>query len=418
MSGRGFDWSAQPSGHTLSDLSAIAVEIARMYLRESGRRDAADLAEAADAELVRRLGLVDGGGRLTNAGSLLFAAAPAVGIDYMRREVPGADSINRVRAAGPLLKQIADVEQACRFANNIHRVMLGFTQARVRSIPSRAVREAILNGVVHRDWLSSQPTTIEHLADQMTVTSPGGFIGGVSPSNIITRPAQPRYPSLADALASLRLAGREGAGVDMMIRHMLAAGLPPPAFSEIGGAYVRVSLFGGPPDPAMLRFVASVEPPVSGADAEPLLVLNHLIHRVWIDSGSAAPVLQRSEAESAAALKRVSGMTGAGHPVIVPVGGVPAGHSPAYRLSDRVREVFAHRPSLAGSPEGREASMIRWARRRGRISSTEAADITGLTVPYCGRLLAGLARAGLLTGSRPNGRGRGFHYLPVDSGAA
>ena len=52
----------------------------------------------------------------------------------------------------------------------------------------------------------------------------------------------------------------------MMIRQMLAAGRPPPEFSEIGGPYVRVILFGGPPDPAMFRFIGAVEPRVSGSD--------------------------------------------------------------------------------------------------------------------------------------------------------
>ena len=87
-----------------------------------------------------------------------------------------------------------------------------------------------MNGVVHRDWHSPQPITVEHIGDQMIVTSPGGFIGGVSATNIITHPAVPRYRSLAEAMASLRLAEREGTGVDRMIRNMLAIGQPAPEF--------------------------------------------------------------------------------------------------------------------------------------------------------------------------------------------
>ena len=48
----------------------------------------------------------------------------------------------------------------------------------------------------------------------LTVTSPGGFIGGITPANIITHPAVPRYRSLAEAMATLRLGEREGIGVD------------------------------------------------------------------------------------------------------------------------------------------------------------------------------------------------------------
>lgn len=67
------------------------------------------------------------------------------------------------------------------------------------------------------------------------MTSSGGFIGGITPSNIITHPAVPRYRSLAEAMASLWLGEREGIGVDRMVRDMLAIGRPEPGISEIAG---------------------------------------------------------------------------------------------------------------------------------------------------------------------------------------
>ena len=413
LHGLGHDWSAQPSGHTLSDVSPIAVEIARRYLRRSAHRDATDLADTTDEDLIRRLNLVDGGGRLTNAGSLLFVATADIGIDYIRRDVPGGDSTNRVCGSGPLLKQIADVEQAAADANRIRHVPLGFVVRRIRSIPSLVIREAIVNGVVHRDWHSLQPTTVEHIGDQMIVTSPGGFIGGVSPTNIITHPAVPRYRSLAEAMASLRLAEREGIGVDRMIRNMLAIGRPAPEFHEVPGPYVRVSLVGGDPDHVMIGFLDAMEPEESDKDVDLLLILKRLVNRGWIDAHSVAPVLQRSVTESGAALHRVEQVTSSGSPIIVLVRGVPVGHAPAYRLSDDSRNVLAHLLEPTRTPEGRESVILDWARSRGRVSSTEVADLTGITVVYSGKLLGSLADNGLLVGSRPKRIGRGFHYLPT-----
>ena len=412
----GYDWSAQPSGHTLADISPIAVEIARRYLRRSNHRDATDLADAGDGDLIRRLNVVDGRGRLTNAGSLLFVATPAIGIDYLRRDVPGGDSTNRVRGRGPLLSQIADVEKAAADANRTRHVPLGFVVRRTRSIPPLVIREAIVNGVVHRDWHSPQPTTVEHIGDQMTVTSPGGFIGGVSVDNIITHPAAPRYRSLAEAVASLRLAEREGIGVDRMIRDMLAAGRPVPGFYEIPGPYVRVGLDGGEPDHHMIRFLDATEPAASDEDVDLLLILEHLITSGWVDAPSVAPVLQRSAAESATALRRVESVTSSGSPVIVQLHGVPPDQPPAYRLSDHSRNVLAHRLGRNRTPDRREAIILDWAQSRGRVSSTEVADLCAITVVYAGKLLASLADDGLLIGSRPRRIGRGFHYLPLHSG--
>ena len=48
-----------------------------------------------------------------------------------------------------------------------------------------------MNGVVHRDWLSPQPTTVEHGDETLVVTSPGGFVGGISPSDLISHRAVP-----------------------------------------------------------------------------------------------------------------------------------------------------------------------------------------------------------------------------------
>ncbi|EQD37499.1 transcriptional regulator, partial [mine drainage metagenome] len=202
----GLDWSAQPSGHVVEEASPVAVEIARRYLQAAGDEAATDLSLATAHDLLRRLNLAVGDGRLTNAGSLLFVGTPEVGIDYIRRDVAGSDSTNRVRSARPLLEQVWDVDQASQASNRLVHVPEGFVHGQLRAIPSRALREAIVNGVVHRDWLSPEPTTVEHVGDLLTVTSPGGFIGGITPSNIITHPAVPRYRSLAEAMATLRLA--------------------------------------------------------------------------------------------------------------------------------------------------------------------------------------------------------------------
>ena len=94
----GVDWSAQRSGHTFVDVSPVAIEIARRFLRQAGDTASLDLADTTPEDLLRRLNVVDGEGRLSNAGSLLFVATPSVGIDYIRRDVHGSDSTARVRS--------------------------------------------------------------------------------------------------------------------------------------------------------------------------------------------------------------------------------------------------------------------------------------------------------------------------------
>ena len=413
----GFDWSDQPSGQTLDDVSPAAIEIARRYLREANRGESdTGLAHATDADLLRRLNLVKDSRDLTNAGSLLFVATPWPGVDYIRRDVPGGDSTLRIEGAGPLLMQVREVEQAGEVANRVTHTAEGFAPGRIRAIPPRTLREAIVNGLVHRDWLAARPTVIEHVGDTLTVTSPGGFVGGVTPANIITHPAVPRYRNLAEAMAALGLAEREGIGVDRMVRDMLAIGRPAPVIAEVDGPYVRVVLLGGAPDTAVVDLVAALTPAHAG-NVDSLLLIEHLTRNGWVDAESTTELLQRSSAEEAnEAILRLADarLDAAGSaPVIAPVQGVPPAQPDAFRLSDAVRSRLAHRLALLRAPEGRETLLLDWSRSRGRVSSTEVADLTGLSKVSARKLLTELADAGHIKGGRPGRRGRGFFYVPA-----
>ena len=408
----GYDWSAQPSGHTLADARPAGLDIARRYAQEA-RAGSGDLVRSDDEDFLIRLHLLGEDGRLTNAGSLMFVGTPHVGIDYMRRDGPGGDSTERIEGTGPLVEQVREAEQAGRAANRVTHLSGGFAHAQVRAIPLSAFREAIVNGIAHRDWASSQPTTVEHVGDTLTVTSPGGFIGGVNPHNVITHPAVPRYRSLALAMATLGLAERQGVGVDRMVRDMLAIGRPAPVISEVAGPYVQVTLLGGPPDAAVVGLVTSLVPP-EAADVEALLLVEALCRRGWIDAERAAPELQRRPEVASEAISRLSDARADGEPVVVAVRGVPADHPPAARLSDAVRQRLSHRIVPMRGADGREAMILDWVRARGRVSTTEAADLAGVSVGYAGTLLKALAAAGSVAPGRPNAAGRGFFYIPSD----
>ncbi|MDE0643071.1 MAG: putative DNA binding domain-containing protein [bacterium] len=415
----GFDWSGQPSGHTLADISPVAAEIASRYLRQRGGPSDLELAEASVPDLVRRLNLADAEGILNNAGSLLFVATPHIGLDYLRRDVPGGDSRQRVRGEGPLLQQIYEAEQAATVANPTVHVAQGFVHSQIRVIPPRALREAIVNGVVHRDWQSSQPTTVEHVGETLTVTSPGGFLGGINPSNIISHPAVPRYRCLAEATAALGIAERQGIGIARMTRDLLALGRPRPEIAEIDGPYVRVSLLGGEPDPALIRLVMDLAPPELAESVDALLLIDRLCARGWVDAEVATEVLQRPIGEAAQAIDRLAAAQlgeaeAASRPyLITKVAGAGSLEPTAYRLSNESRQRIGHRCIWLHSLEGHNQLLMDWAGHRGRVSSTEAADLLNVSIPTAGRRLAALAEEGLLKTSRANGTGRGFHYLPT-----
>ena len=68
------------------------------------------------------------------------------------------------------------------------------------------------------------------------------------------------------------------------------------------------------------------------------------------------------------------------------------------------------------APESREALVLNWSRARGRVSSTEVADLTELSKVSAGKLLTRLEAAGHLKAGRLGRRGRGFFYVPAEPG--
>lgn len=124
------------------------------------------------------------------------------------------------------------------------------------------------------------------------------------------------------------------------------------------------------------------------------------------------PVLQRPKAEAQAAIMRLASARTGRDAVLMPVKGVPPGDQDAYRLSGPARRRLAHRTGHLTTPEGRKAQLADWAEKRRRISSTEAADLTGLSVPYAGKVLTSLEEEGLLEPGREGKTGRGFYYIP------
>lgn len=99
----------------------------------------------------------------------------------------------------------------------------------------------------------------------------------------------------------------------------------------------------------------------------------------------------------------------------MPIAGVPQGKPAAWRLSNRARSLLRSRTRQIETPEGRKATILQWAHARGRVSTTETADIVNITVAYAGTVLGGLEREGLLVAGRETRLGRGFYYTPASA---
>lgn len=409
-----YDWSRDESATPATAARPQALAVARDFLLASGEPAAEELANTTDTQLLRRLNAVTGHGMLTNAGVIAFVGRGDPCLDYIRRAYAGGDSTARARRPGrSLLEELAEVFLTIDAHNSTRHVQTGLVVRQVRDIPVLAAREAVVNGVAHREWGLPAPTVVEHVGRTIRVTSRGGFFGGVTEANIITHPSQSRNPALTQLLADLRVAEREGVGVDRMVREMVRVGYQQPVIREISGPYVRTSLVGDALDEPWIGWLAGIEPAEESIDVSSLLILRRLVTKGWADDRVVVPLIQLPAEEARGAITKLARASVNGQPLLQTVDGTPDGAMPAWRLGAAAFEDLLSRDRSMGHrrtlPTRAEVAMS-YAEARGRISSTELGSLVGASGTNVGDTLKALAGDGVLMPSRPSGRGRGFYY--------
>lgn len=115
--------------------------------------------------------------------------------------------------------------------------------------PIEAIREAILNAVVHRDYslyTEGTPVQIDFFADRLEIHSPGSLYGRMTVEQLgIARPDL-RNPALAVMTEVLTGAENRYSGIPTIRRAMAEYGLPEPVFENRRNEFV-VTLYNAPP---------------------------------------------------------------------------------------------------------------------------------------------------------------------------
>jgi ATP-dependent DNA helicase RecG len=93
-----------------------------------------------------------------------------------------------------------------------------------------AIREAITNAVMHRDWFNEGANVfVEIYSDRIVISSPGGLPAGISANELGTRSVR-RNPVIADLLHRIGFIEKAGTGIDRMREAARELGSPEPVF--------------------------------------------------------------------------------------------------------------------------------------------------------------------------------------------
>ncbi len=102
----------------------------------------------------------------------------------------------------------------------------------ISKYPERALQEAIINAIVHRDYEEEDPISITVFSDRVEIRSPGALVRSVNKDKFLLGHASPswRNQSLAYFFNKLQFAQAEGQGIPTIIRTMRQLGSPAPQF--------------------------------------------------------------------------------------------------------------------------------------------------------------------------------------------
>jgi ATP-dependent DNA helicase RecG len=249
------------------------------------------------------------------------------------------------------------------------------------------------------------PIRVDHISDELRVQSPGSFFGGISSDTILTAQPRTRNRHFGDVLRSLRLAEREGTGVDIMFRELIRIGQQPPRILEQGDG-VTATLYGGTPQWPVLEVLATL-PVQEQQDVRYTLLVYALLSRPSVRATELAPLLQ-VERDLASDFIR----TALQHQPFEAMTKKRQGEV-AVRLSDAARSLLASALPYYRRPAAESAAFIvAEAAHNGTISSGDVQEILGVSGVQASRLLTKLVESDVLEPLEPEQRGRNAAYRP------
>ncbi|MFN8634275.1 MAG: ATP-binding protein [Chloroflexota bacterium] len=242
---------------TLADLAPDAIRRLReMWHRRSGNDR---LLTVSDEQLLIDAELIDEG-RITYAALILLGTHRALGRHLGQAEVvfeyrssdaslPAGD---RQEYREGFLGYLDDLWERINLRNDRQPFQLGLVRYEIQTFNERAVREVLLNAVSHRDYRRPESVFVRQYPRRLEVVSPGSFLNGISPDNVLWRQA-PRNRRIAEVLQRCGLVERAGQGMNRIFEEQIKESKPRPDFSGTDDFQVSVTLHGEIQDERFLR---------------------------------------------------------------------------------------------------------------------------------------------------------------------
>ena len=119
---------------------------------------------------------------------------------------------------GSILKQINDAFEYLDLFNKTSGKIVGLERIDTKDYPEHALREALLNAIIHRDYNFKGSILISLYDDRIEIVSLGGLVKGISINDIYLGVSESRNPKLANIFYRLKYVESFGTGIGRIIK--------------------------------------------------------------------------------------------------------------------------------------------------------------------------------------------------------
>lgn len=276
--------------------SPIAMERIRKYMEEERAPDT--LCSMNDEDLLVSIGALKDG-KLTIGGILIVGNDKAIAKyvpnyrwDY-RKMLSSTDYSIKDGGISAIPIGVYEIERYANTDNPITTLKVGFVHPEFPTYPQIALREALLNAFIHRDYRIPGPIMLKQYKNRIELTNPGNFIGGITPENILHHQPNARNNHLADLLDKLKLVNRSNLGVPRIYKSLLMEGKEPPQYRELGET-IELVINASDMIPQFRKFIRTMIEKGIDLDVDHLIILNYLMKHREIDNTTASKIIQRN----------------------------------------------------------------------------------------------------------------------------
>lgn len=260
----GRDFSAEVCpGLAVTDLQPDAIEeFRRRWMVKSGNNQLATLSQT---QLLSDIDALDGEG-VTFAALILFGSRTALTTHLAQAEV--IYEYRSSDASGPAQERHEFREGffswydklwgLISLRNDRQHFQEGPFVLDVLTFDERAVREAILNAVSHRNYQLGSSVFVCQYPNRIRLDSPGGLPVEVGLENILHRQS-PRNRRIAEIFAKCGLVERAGQGVNLMFEAAIRQSKARPDFSGTDQHTVCLTLHGRMQNAAFVRYIRQAD---------------------------------------------------------------------------------------------------------------------------------------------------------------